>query len=359
VILRDITTAPATYYVWDGAKYVPTLTSDGSFNNRVTSYTAISAPTALSTSAPTYGLISTATTGGTIPASSTYRLAVTYVDSSGGETLISVDSASTATIATGSGTSTNTISVTSPAAATGAVGYRVYMTAASGGTGTEILYSPTCTATQLQYTLPSGTVCAIGSTATISAIITGTAKVPVLTSAYPRTSGASANFPPFTAAGTVSSGTTQTLAAINIPAGFLNTVGRSMQVCGNGYATTNGTGGTITLAGSIASVPGVTTVGQFTAVSPAIAASVIQVPIDFCITLTTATTGATGTVETHGWVMYGVAGTAVASTSMDFVFTAGSATNLTTADQLALTITPTTAGLSAAQIRQLSVLTIN
>jgi hypothetical protein len=361
VNLVDITTAPFTFYTWNGSHYVANAVPASLPNLKVSSFTAISAPTALSTSAATNGLITTATTGGSIPASATYRLAATYVDAAGGETLISTDSASTATIATGSGTATNTISVTSPAAATGAIGWRLYMTAASGSAGAEILYAPTSstTSTPLQNVLAASTVLPIGATATIKAIITGTADVPASASAFPRLGGVSLDYPPFAALGTIASAATGTLGVVNFPAGYLNTLGRTLKVCGNGYATTNGTGGTVTLAQTLASVPGVTSITPFTAVSGTIAGSTIQLPINFCVTYTTAATGATGTLEAHGYVIYGVAGTAVGTVSNDFIFTVSSTVDLTKQNQLAVTISPTTAGLTAAQLRQLTIEPLN
>jgi hypothetical protein len=353
IVLQDITTSPATFYSWNGTAYAFSAAVAGFPNLKVTSFTQIAAPTALSTAAAANGLITTATTGGTIPASSTYRLAATYVDASGGETLISTDTASTATIATGSGTATNTLTVTSPAAATGAVGWRLYVTAASGAAASEILYSPTCTGTQLQAVFVPTTVCAIGATATVTAIVTGTATIPSTGSAYPRTSGSSGILPPFTALGTVASAATGTLGVVNIPAGWMNTLGRSFEVCGNGYATVNGTTGTLTLAETLASIPGVTTITPFTVVSGTTTASA-QIPINFCITNTTAVTGTTGKLETHGWAIFGLAGTAVGSPVQDTVFTSSSTVDLTKQDQLAITITPTTTGITAAQLRQTS-----
>lgn len=355
IILEDITTAPARYITWNGTKYAADLTPSAFFNLKATSYTQIAAPTALSTAAASAGLITTAGTGGTIPASSTYRLAVTYVDASGGETLISTDSSSTATIAT-SATTTNTISVTSPAAATGAVGYRLYMTAASGSAGAEILYAATCSASTHQSFLPN--VCAIGATATIKAIVTGTATVPATGSAYPRSSGSSLTFSPYTALGTVGAAATGTLGLINLPTGYLNNLGRSFEVCGNGNATTNATPGTLTLATKLFSVPGVTSITPFTAVSGTTTASAV-VSFNFCVTYTVAAVGATGTLEAHGWVMYNLAGTAVASPTMDIITAVSSTVDLTAQDQLAFTITPATTALTAAQLRQVSIFPIN
>jgi hypothetical protein len=352
-ILVDNTTSPFTFYTWNGAAYTSNGGNGGwNVNLRQSSQTALTVPTAISTGAATYGLLTTGTTGGTVPASATYRMGFTYVDASGGETTLSIDSASTATIETGSGT-TNTLAVTSPAALAGAVGYRVYLTAASGASLSEILYTPTCTATTLQSILPG--VCAIGQPATITAIVTGKATVPLVNTAYARIPGVSGSYPPFTALTTTASGSTGTLGTINLPAGYLNTLGKSVQFCGNGFGTTNGTAGTITFATTLASLVGTTSITPFTAVSASIAASDIQVPFLFCETWTTTTIGSSGTLEAHGWVSYGVAGTAVSSGAQDIIFAASSTIDLTKQDQIAFTIKPTTAGLTASQLRQLNV----
>lgn len=359
VTIMDTTTSPWTVYQWNGSSYAASLSPSAFPNLDVSSYTGVSAPTALSTAAATNGLIATATTGGTIPASSTYRLAATYVDAAGGETLISTDSASTSTIATGA-TATNILTVTSPAAATGAVGWRLYVSAASGAAGSEILYTPTCSSgtlaqPYLQPVLAPTTVCPIGANATVTAIVTGTATVPAIANAFPRAAGTSLSFPPFTAAGAVAAAATQTLGVVNFPAGFLNTLGRSLEVCGNGSATTNTAAGTLTLATTLASVPGVTSITPFTAVSGATAASAQADPFNFCITYTTASTGTSGTLEVHGWVLYSLSGTAVLTPAGDIITAVSSAIDLTKQDQLAITIKPTTTALTAAQLRQLVV----
>jgi hypothetical protein len=356
-VVIDNTTQPFTFYTYNGTGYSGSGTTAAFPNAKVSSYTLISAPTALSTSATTAGIITTATTGGTIPASSTYRLAATYVDASGGETLISTDSASTATIATGSGTATNTITVTSPAAATGAVGWRIYMTAAAGGAGTGILYTPTCSSTAVianQPVFPPATVCPIGASATITAVVTGTATEPVIGTAYPRLAGSSGSWPPFTALGTVATTATGTLALVNIPAGYLNVLGRSLETCFNGNAVTNSTAGTLTIKATISSISGVTTITPFSVVSGTTTASA-TVPFNGCVTITTAATGTSGTLEVHGWVGYGLAGTAVASVTQDNIYAVSSTIDLTKQDQIAITLTPTTTGITAGQIRQLSI----
>jgi hypothetical protein len=104
---------------------------------------------------------------------------------------------------------------------------------------------------------------------------------------------------------------------------------------------------------------GTTSITPFTAVSGSIAASALQVPINFCETWTTSATGATGTLEAHGWVQYGLAGTAVTTGAQDIIFAASSTIDLTKQDQIAITIKPTTAGLTAAQLRQLTITSQN
>ncbi|MGA2890326.1 MAG: hypothetical protein ABSE51_19960 [Terracidiphilus sp.] len=365
-VVVDTTTQPFTFYTYNGTGFSASGSTVAFPNAKVSSYTNISPPAAVSTASVTTSILTTSATGGTIASGAgTFRVAQTYVDASGGETLISTDSAGTSTIAIGSTTSTNSITVTSPPAATGAVGWRLYITAAGGGTGSEILYTPTCSSTVAianQVVFPPATVCPIGASGTVGAIITGTATVPVVNNAYPRLAGSSGAYPPFTALGSVSSGTTSTLGVINIPAGYLNVLGRQVTACGNGYATNSATTGSVALNVSLASVPGVTSITPFTASYTTATTTAVQVPFDFCVTVTTASTGTSGTLEVHGWVNArpatsgaGVAGVTV----VDNIFAVSSAVNLVTQDQIALTITPTTTALTAAQLRQLSLIPSN
>lgn len=362
--LVDLTTSPNTNYVWNGSAFVTAGAPAALFNQFVSTYTAMSAPTALSTSASTNGLITTAPTGGSIPASSTYRLAATYVDASGGETVISTDSASTATIATGSGTSTNTISVTSPAAATGAVGWRLYVTAANGASGTEILYSPTCSTTltyPLQTVLAAATVCPIGATATVTAIVTGTATVPAIASAWARTAGTSTSWPPFSAGGAVNAAATGTVAIVNFPAGFMNTLGRKFRICGDANYTTNGTPGTLTLASTVASVPGVTSITAASLGASGTTTASADVPSHFCFTYETGVTGTSGKLWVHGNASYVLnpASNNTGTWTADSVVAISSAIDLTKQDQIAFTITPTTTALTAFQVTGLDIQLLN
>ncbi len=121
---------------------------------------------------------STAATGGSI-AAGTYRIAVTYVTTAGGETLISPDASSTITT---TGT-TSTLTVNAPASTTGAAGYRVWVSAAGGATQSETLQTITAT----QCTLGSGpsfNICAFASNWTNGSLAVGAA-IPAANTAAP------------------------------------------------------------------------------------------------------------------------------------------------------------------------------
>ena len=356
----DTTSMPWTFYAWNGTKYAA-VSATGS--QGFTSVTPIAAPAALSTSATTNGIITTASTGGTIASSAgTFRLAATYVTNVGGETLISTDTASTSTIAVGSSTATNSITVTSPAAETGAVGWRVYMSAASGASKSEILYVSSCASASTGQIVLNG-VCAIGSSATVTALVTGTATVPAISSAvlFPSASTSvgqnlPVSYPPFTNLTTISAGASGTLGEVNLYPGFLNSLGRHLKIHGTGFATTNGTAGTLTFALGLASVPGVTSITPFTAVSGTTTASAV-VNFEFDVDVTTAAVGTSGTLEAHGTVCYNLAGGAVCVPAMDLITAVSSAIDLTKQDQLEFTLTPATTAVTTggAQLRQLTV----
>ena len=329
-----------------------------------TTTTPLAAPTALTTATSTYGQITGNTTGGTIGASGAYRLGVTYVDAYGGETTLSIDTASTAVVTVSGGT-TNSITVSSPAALAGAVGYRVYMTAASGASLSEILYPQGnsnitgTAATGNSLALPSF---AIGTPVTITAIITGTAKVPAQNTAQvvetvDAPSVAYSSYLPFTALGTIAAAATGTLGQINFPAGFFNTLGRTVRFKGTYYVTTNGTGGTVTTELILASIFGVTSITPFTAASSSIAASALTINFEFDITMVTTATGATGTLECHGTVAYNVAGgtSPVGTIAMDAIQAASSTLDLTKQNTLSVAHLNTTLGTSASQLRLLTV----
>lgn len=364
VYLMDVTQSPWQPYEWNGTKYVA-----ASMNGAIpfSSVTVVSPPVAATTVANTCatnggGCITTATTGGSIPDSSAYTFGYTYVTALGGETTLSTDTAGGATVTTGSsGSNANTITVTSPPAATNVVGWRPYLTAASGASLSEILYASSCATPSTGQIVLNG-VCAIGTSATITAIITGTATVPSVNTAFPSYSGSNSplqqmvSYPPFTNSGAISASATSTLATVNFAPGFLNTLGRHIKVHGTGIAVTNSTPGTLTFAMLLASVPGVTSVTPFTAVSGTTTASA-TVNFTFDIDFAVGVTGVNGKLESHGTVCYNLAGTAVCTPAQDLIHAVGSSIDLTKQDQLQFTLTPATTAITAsgAQIRQLTV----
>ena len=369
----DTTTSPWTFYSWNGVNYVADAPSGGI---PFTSLTPIAAPVALTTVAATCatnggGCITVNTTGGTIPSSAVYTLAATYVTALGGETLMSIDTAAGATTAATT-TATSSITVTSPAAETGAVGWRVWMTAASGATVTEILYASSCTSASTGQIVLNG-VCAIGSPAVITKIITGTALGPSLTGggssmntnangAFPVASGTTSplqnliSYPPFAAYTTTSqtTGLVGVLGQVNLAPGFLNTLGRHIHIHGTGTATTASSAGTLTLATKLASVPGVTAITPISLVGGTNSATAALV-FTFDEDLTTTAVGTSGTVEGHGTMCVGLAHTAVCTSAMDTIVAASSGVDLTAQDQLQFTLTPTSVTLSSIQLRQLTV----
>lgn len=327
--------------------------------NRPSSLSQLAAPTALTTATSANGMITTAVTGGSIPTASAYRLGITYIDQFGGETTISTDTASTAVVTTGAG-AVNSITVTSPAALAGAVGYRVYMSAAAGASLSEILYpvgntAITGTTSALSPIVPAF---AIGTPVTITAIITGTATVPAANTAYAGVTASSTGFPvssypPFASLASIAAAATGTLGVVNLPAGFLNVFGRTVRMRGAFYATTNSTPGTLTFATKLFSVPGVTSITPFTAVSGTTTASAVVSGI-FEVVWTTTAIGATGTLEAHGKVDWTLAGTAVSTGSQDIIIVASSTVDLTKQDQIDFTLACATTATTTTQLRQLT-----
>ncbi|MBO0947491.1 hypothetical protein [Fibrella forsythiae] len=90
---------------------------------------------AMLATAPTSPALSTTTTGGTLPASSSFFVSITYAFLDGSNSAPSTGTS----ITTGSG-STNSITVSAPASIAPAIGYRVWMTSA-GSAATAIYYS--------------------------------------------------------------------------------------------------------------------------------------------------------------------------------------------------------------------------
>ena len=370
-ILVDLTTAPQTTYFWNGTQYAATPQPNGFPNLAVSSYTNIAAPTALTTATAAGGMITTATTGGAIAANTTARFGATCVDASGGETTMSIDTASTATLETGAGTATNTFTVTSPLGCTtaaGGVGWRLY--ASTSSTKTELLattpvFTQSSNTNYLQHVLPAATVIPIGQSATITAIPSGTSKIPQVNSAFPRIPELSLSFPPFPAAAIAANTNVVPLGTINLPAGYLNSLGRSFNICGV-ISTVTGTEGAITLTGTIttAGVVGTNSV-LYTAAAGSTSSTTAPVNIDFCFTYTTAAvstsaTSTAGAIEAHGWEFVGLAGTDASTPYQDILQTTVGSLNLWVPAQLAINVVGDGSVVaSSIQLRQLEIVPLS
>ena len=309
VNLVDQTQSPWAWYSWNGSQYVKLGFSGSNYGNLVngqffgyknTSLTPIAAPTngTFTATANTSGI----TTG-------TYRPTQTCVDPLGGETLPGSDSA---TVTTSS--SLGNITSTAPTCPTGSVGWEFYLSAASGGAGTEIFYTPTqagCTTLSAIGVKPS---CALTSGSVTSALVTGTGDVPLQASAYAMAIEAQdtvptpylKSWPPFAVTGVQTFSDPYVLAQFRFPAGYMNQIGKAVQICGNYNLTPSSTGTDVVtvVAGPYFDVS-TGTVATWT--SGALTNVAYEAP--FCITLTTAVTGASGTFEAHGTMAFAIAST--------------------------------------------------
>jgi len=321
------------------------LTNDSWYNLKPTTLTAMAAPT--------LGTLNSSTTGGTV-AAGTYRVAQTCVDALGGETLIAADAPVTTT------TATSTISAGPPTGCNSAAGYRLYITGAGGGTGTENLYAPAAAGCTQNLQIPSVAACALTSSSTVTAIVSGTAVVPAQSTAHASIAFQpyqgtlpppqfQTSYGPFTALGAIS---TTALAAgeVQLPAGVLNTQGKKIRVCGTFNITEVATGVpllAVTLAPNFGVSP--VTLATFTMAAP----GAVTTNEAFCVTGTTAATGTSGTIEAHGY------NSQLTAVQTDGNNAASSAIDLTKQLTLAVTILSNTANATSGTLRDLSVEFVN
>jgi hypothetical protein len=324
--------------------------------------------------------LATATTGGTIPAGTSYRLALTYMTINGGETNITATQEATQTT-TGA---TSTITATAPIAAAGAAGYRVWSTNASGvGAGnatlTELLQpiNTTVCAGAFQVNGPNGVgtgpfVCPIGTNAVLTSLVTtaggnvipnipGTATQAASGIAIPANNTAAypamipeliANVIAMPALTTVT--TAQTFVTIPLTAGVQNVVGKVIRITGHIIASEATTGSTFTLA---VTEGGIT---PMTITSIATTGALTNGQINFDYYLTTAANGSAGTIEGHGNLdlQPSATNTLALSRSADTLTAVSSAINLTAANNLALTIAASNSA-SSIQLRDAQVWLLN
>ena len=202
--------------------------------------TTISAPTTLTSTTLTF----TATPVGTW-ANSAYSFCETYVDALGGESACSGNYTATPTV-------NYTVNFASPAASTGAVGYRIYAGVTnSAGAFLLPITSAVCTLTTLETVFPA---CAIGSAAVVPTLyLSTTAAAPLalgvtntvnpVPQSHTTFSYQPSGFPPQYfqtsygpfGSGTIASATNSDLTPLgsfNLPTGFLNTIGRTVRIKG-------------------------------------------------------------------------------------------------------------------------------
>jgi hypothetical protein len=300
-------------------------------------------------------------------AAATYRVCQTYVDALGGETACSTDGSSTVTT---TGT-LGTINVPAPAALAGAVGWRLYISAAAGGAGSEILYNPVAAVCTPSTLVTAISACAMSSAANPVALVTGTAPVPVQATAHvnapqpfnslPQQTPFQTVYGPFTALATIS--TIQQAGEVQIPSGYLNFLGKSVRVCGEVASVPVGTAVptyTLTLGPNFSTSP--ITLVSWTYAGTALTA--VNQVANFCAVMTTAATGATGTLEVHGNLTQAIASTGLPSSTTAAVITDGntaasSTVNLTGPLVLAVTYASATANTTSATLRQLTIEAIN
>lgn len=289
----------------------------------------------------------------------TYYFNFIYVDANGGLTAASSQYSFTATASVAVGGS-------GPVAESGAVGYLV----ASSATTTTYINNPLA-ATSIGTIVNCGGVNCfqIGTNFTITAPGTNALPVvPVEATAYkPAFLPVRAQhmlqpfktiWPPYAATGTVTAATALEMARVDLPAGFLNTIGATMRITGIGTFTPV-SGATLIFSLELYSVYGhtgtvISTIGN-TAVTSGTAA-----PCNFMVEywITTAATGATGTLECHARATYQLVATTVATTgvaavSLDNTSAASGAVDLTKQDTLSFLINSGTQNLTTAQLRQL------
>lgn len=343
---------------------------------------AINSGAATMANAPVIAL-ATATTGGTIPDGTSYRLALTYVTPTGGQTTIT--SAQEATQTT-SGGGLSTITATAPIAQAGAAGYAVYSTNASGvgnsNTTLTELSQPITTAVcagafQVNGPLGPGTgqwVCPFGTNAVFTSLVftAATATTPnipgsgptVINGGLPIPAVNSAVYPagiPETICNNIAltaittSTTIKTIATCNLSAGLQNSFGKLLHITGHGVYTATGTptfavslveGGVTPI---IITSAAVTTGGQTNA------------QFSFDLYLTTGLTGTAGKVEAHGTLTLQGA-TAANTTAMilyeDTNTALSSALDLTAANALTIGITGSS-GVSATTLRDSQIVLMN
>lgn len=316
-------------------------------------------------------------------ANSAYYFCVTYVDALGGEGPCSLTYNQTPTL-------NYSVTITAPAASTGAVGWRFYAGASYNAAYLMPIDSTHCALTTLESVMPA---CAMGSNggwiappATTTSlrpnatVTTGALASPTVNIAATQPQGHTTfayapngnllpqpfqtNYGPFPQFGSTTSGQIDYLGSINLPAGFLNTIGRTVLLKGKLVLGTTNTAAIPTLGvlvswvgGTTAGV-GVTTCSFITAAT----GSTVAYNGEFECTLTTNAVGATaiGSVMTGGSVMYQVQTGAAAGLgpNIDIQNAAVGSLGLFAQDTINIVYTSTTNTTATAQLMDLHVVVL-
>lgn len=293
------------------------------------------------------GTLGTATTGGTIPAG-TYRLSLIYYTLTGGRTPGGADSGSTQ-VTTGSA---STITGNAPSAVSGAVGYGIGVSPASGAANTEVLQPVTTANCAGAFTVGGGsTICPFGANYTLFSVTAAGDATPFISSA-PNTAGLVQLTAGAQAAITTVT-TAQAAGSWTLPAGAMNVQGKRMHIHGMLQFSNGVTTPAITVSVKIGS-----SVTPLSIVGASNANSNTNSPLHFDGWVQTTTIGASGADEAHGCMSETVAaawssGTAMA-TYCDGNVAASSTYDHTVANTLAINVAAS-AALTSVTLRDLQV----
>ena len=306
-----------------------------------------------------------ATTGGTY-ANANYQVKYTYINAVGGET-----TASAALTIAGGATGTAILGGTGAVALTGAVGFRVYISAAAGSTGYLLPATAANAISGAAGLVQCGPITCFkiggGGWQSATPLTSALAISPTMNSAFGTVLAQPNVAPPqifqttFQSFGNVGSVTSSPVTAglVTLPTGFLNYVGRTLRIKGNLVMTSSSNTGTITVAINLHSVYGHTSTVIFTAVTASFAAASAIITLNFESDWTVATSGAAGTIEAHGFMIYNEAAAAAGFVATDFINGASGACDLTAQNTIEVTVANATIQSTAGNLYQFIVEVLN
>lgn len=336
-----------------------------------TTLTSLAVPATLTSSTMTW----TASPVGTWANAVTYAC-VTYVDALGGEGPCGVTYSSTPTV-------NYSLNIVSPAASTGAVGYRVY--AGTGSLAAAYLLPITSSNCVLSPYVSTIAACAIGANALFPTSFVNTSELkpntqgsPTInvnqtmpqghtTFAYQPTNVApvafQSNFGPFPAFGSLTAGQIAILGTAQLPPGYLNAIGRTIRVSGKIALTTLNTATlpyiTVSLGWGQGQTSGLPV--AVCSIVPAAAGATATANETFSCTMVVNAVGATavGTVMTNGWELLApAAGGALTGATIDTGTAAIGSLGLFSQDTLYVIYTSTTNATGGEQLLSLNIETV-